>query len=78
MIDDTLSEGSETVQAYLSLVSVSSNASNDTSVEFTVEQTNITIVDSRGKKGRKRVGGRHKIMFRGLCATISLVPPPTT
>ena len=63
MIDDTLSEGSETVQAYLSLVSVSSNASNDTSVEFTVEQTNITIVDSRGKKGRKRAEGRHKICF---------------
>lgn len=60
IINDEISEGSETLQAYLSLQSVLVNdsiGSNDTLVVFTLDQTNITIVDSIGKSDGERVCG---------------------
>ena len=55
IIDDSISEGSELLQAYLSLVSIVNNStiSNDSiNVILTVDQTNITIVDNIGKEER--------------------------
>lgn len=49
-IDDALPEGSETLQAQLSLQSVMVYGSNEATVVFTLDQTNITIVDCIGKK----------------------------
>lgn len=52
VVNDVLPEGSETLQAFLSLISVSVNGSSldPGNVVFTNDQTNITIVDSVGKK----------------------------
>ena len=52
IIDDELPEASESLQVFLSLVSVDVNGSISTSddvVTFTADQANITIVDSIGK-----------------------------
>ena len=64
VINDAVSEGGETLQAYLSLAYVTNNGtiSNDSIVMFTVDQVNITIFDSigeaimleRGEKERER------------------------
>ena len=52
VVNDVLPEGSETLQALLSLISVSVNGSSldPSNIVFTNDQTNITIVDSEGKK----------------------------
>ena len=51
IINDEVSEGGETLQAYLSLVYVVNNSTvrNDSNVVLTVDQANITIYDSVGK-----------------------------
>lgn len=63
IINDALPEGSETVQAQLSLQSFMVNesiGSSETTVVFTLDQTNITIVDSIGKKIVRVRGMRKK------------------
>lgn len=63
IINDALPEGSETLQAHFSLQSVMVNesmSSNEATVEFTLDQTNITIVDSIGKKIVKMRAGESR------------------
>jgi hypothetical protein len=53
IINDAVSEGGETLQAYLSLVYAVDNGtiSNDSIVMLTVDQANVTLFDSIGKLG---------------------------